>query len=353
MCVSFSSSRPPHRWYVGEVCRIHSSMFGLGQPDVEVVNHTTGQKETIPRDSQRIYPPMTKSATPVQTNPQNNANTRAQTQSHAAKPTIAAATNVGPTHAALPVSSSAHAPTGAPAAVEGVSVSALGLNDPSLISGHGRSLRVGDLIDCLDTESKWRLAEIVGQDTTQVLVHYVHWSNKWDAWISRNDKRLQPPRTQTEGYTGPANKRPLEDGITATTSAHTNAGTRPTTAPASVAPPQPPPRPSYTCLAACSWKRVLSTGLSHKEIQALNEIFAQCAYVQDAYEEVMMVSCTRHLSRARSACVCVSCANLSLPFPLVLLCVCLCRVSPPAASARPTIAPMAATGPLRLSSSTH
>jgi len=73
---------------------------------------------------------------------------------------------------------------------------------------YGASLQVGDVCDCLDTEQKWRIAEIISRDHTHVLVHYVDWSPKWDEWIALRDPRLQPPRTKTNGYTGPANKKP-------------------------------------------------------------------------------------------------------------------------------------------------
>jgi hypothetical protein len=61
-----------------------------------------------------------------------------------------------------------------------VPVAPLGLNDPTLILNFGAQLRTGDFADCLDTEQKWRLAEITAVDATHVLVHYVHWSTKWD-----------------------------------------------------------------------------------------------------------------------------------------------------------------------------
>lgn len=36
----------------------------------------------------------------------------------------------------------------------------------------------------------------------------VDWSSNWDEWIPKSDARIQPPRTRTEGYTGPPNKKP-------------------------------------------------------------------------------------------------------------------------------------------------
>lgn len=296
------------RWSVGEVARVQSNLIPFSSPTLEIFNYTTNERETISRDSSRIMPPMTMSAMPAAT-PPPAATSRAAPVTHATTSTTSraragngntvavspASVTAPPTVATTPasnLSSAAHAPTTpaahsssavpvsasttaaapavqpVPAEPVPVPVSPLGVADPTLISGHGYTLDHGDSCDCLDTEQKWRLAEITAVEPTHVLVHYVHWSPKWDEWIPRSDRRLQPPRTKTEGYTGPINKNP--------------AVVRPPVA------PQPPPRPSYTCLAACSWKRVLSTGLSHKEIQALNELFAQCAYVQDSYEEVLM-----------------------------------------------------------------
>lgn len=109
----------------------------------------------------------------------------------------------------------------------------------------------------------------------------VDWSSKWDEWISKSDARIQPPRTRTEGYTGPANKKGTA-GVAA--AAHVPVVKAPPPAPV------PPPRPSYSCLAACSWQRVVSTGMSHKEIAALSDVFASCCHVQDSYQEVLLGS---------------------------------------------------------------
>ena len=72
------------------------------------------------------------------------------------------------------------------------------------ITAWRRELKVGDVIDARDRESRWYDAVIVAvarpvgvavdaaQSHGLVRVHFRGWSSKWDEWVCRNDKRLQP-----------------------------------------------------------------------------------------------------------------------------------------------------------------
>jgi len=286
---------------------MNDRMLGLREPELVILNLNTQAQEVISRDSNRIMPPMTKSQQITQ---QNNGQQQQQhdlqqqqqqllyPQAHMAQhpagaPPAFQATvaqgrpgNIG--GGAYPISSPTGAPGGAPLGA-GPALSPHALHTPAaggpasspLPKTFGYELRVGDLADVLDTSSKWVLSEILQADQHRVYVHYIGWGKKWDEWIERNSDRLQPPRTRTEGYTGNPKKPPTE--------------MMPSPPPQPPArPPQPPPRPSYSCLAACAWKRVLTTGMGHKEIQQLNEIFAACCYVQDSYQEVLLDSHTGH-----------------------------------------------------------
>ena len=80
-------------------------------------------------------------------------------------------------------------------------------------------MQIHDLLDCRDTEDKWRLAEVCqtrclcpalcemnqslfpqviqirlnkAGDQEELLVHYIDWASKWDEWIPRNSNKLQP-----------------------------------------------------------------------------------------------------------------------------------------------------------------
>ena len=48
------------------------------------------------------------------------------------------------------------------------------------------------------------------------------------------------------------------------------------------------PQRSYDCSAHCKWKRVLSMGLGHKEIAAIDKLFATCCRLQDDYQKVIL-----------------------------------------------------------------
>lgn len=57
----------------------------------------------------------------------------------------------------------------------------------------GLGLRMGDWLDCVDSELKWRLSQVVAEHPEQILVHFHGWSTKWDEWISRvGTRRIKP-----------------------------------------------------------------------------------------------------------------------------------------------------------------
>ena len=43
----------------------------------------------------------------------------------------------------------------------------------------GANLHPGDVLDAMDTEAEWRLADVLKATADQVFVHYQSWSNKW------------------------------------------------------------------------------------------------------------------------------------------------------------------------------
>ncbi|RLN97457.1 hypothetical protein BBJ28_00014688 [Nothophytophthora sp. Chile5] len=53
-------------------------------------------------------------------------------------------------------------------------------------------LKLGQLVDALDTDSKWYEARVVDLADAQAKVHYRGWSAKWDEWLSRTSPRLMP-----------------------------------------------------------------------------------------------------------------------------------------------------------------
>ena len=159
--------------------------------------------------------------------------------------------------------------------------------EPAL--GFGHSLVVGSLLDALDTDDKWRLAEVIQASSAGVNIHYQGWGTKWDEWVDRDSPRLQPPRSHTVGDTGYRAAPPLQPQPIA----------HPVLYPSfsSHSPYVPPPsytlpaKPSsrYDCRGECKWRRVLSMGLGHREMQSLDLLFARCCQLQDDYGERVLV----------------------------------------------------------------
>jgi FtsZ-interacting cell division protein YlmF len=58
-------------------------------------------------------------------------------------------------------------------------------------------LHKGDLLDCLDTASKWLISEVLDETETTVYIHYHNWDSSWDETIDRNSWRLAKLHTYT------------------------------------------------------------------------------------------------------------------------------------------------------------
>ena len=130
-------------WFVGEVTGIDKSWAGLRQDDVSVHIIDFDDSETVQRDSSRLWPPCTKSTS---------------------GPVVAAAAA-----AASPSSSSAAAVDVAPVRSDG---QVPANRAPPPVVNFGRQLRRGDACDCLDTMQKWIFSEVIGSDSTHLLIHY-------------------------------------------------------------------------------------------------------------------------------------------------------------------------------------
>jgi hypothetical protein len=206
-------------WFLGEVSRIEKSW--LKADEVYIANHTYQESELISRDSNRIWPPMTKTETQAASiaaeKAQKAADVSAAQAAHAAamaartpnasRPASAAVGGGAPGGAgnnlppiqgrpgnvagsaagAIPGNFAAAQPGAAPvASVEGAPGGAAtpaaspapAASPPPLVQHFGFKLAVGDNLDCLDTEKKWRLAEVISKDQTHLLIHYTDWSSK-------------------------------------------------------------------------------------------------------------------------------------------------------------------------------
>ncbi|KAG7382300.1 hypothetical protein PHYBOEH_010540 [Phytophthora boehmeriae] len=61
-------------------------------------------------------------------------------------------------------------------------------------------LKMGQLVDALDTDSKWYEARIVDLTDARARVHYRGWSSKWDEWLPRASPRLMPLHTKVRDW---------------------------------------------------------------------------------------------------------------------------------------------------------
>ena len=155
-------------------------------------------------------------------------------------------------------------------------------NVPEHPAGFAKSLTVGSSIDCLDTDVVWRIAEVTRETAEAVYVHYIGWTAKWDEWILRDSRRIQPARTFTVGDTGPKKPPVVEQPIAQPVQpfqSHT---------PAVATVSQQRASTRYECRRECKWKRVLSMGLGHREIQSLDLLFDRCCQLQDDYQEILL-----------------------------------------------------------------
>ena len=177
--------------------------------------------------------------------------------------------------AAQPAQPSFHISQPAPAAAPGG-------GPPEQPAGFAKTLTTGSSVDALDTDQVWRLAEVTRETAEAVHVHYIGWAAKWDEWIARDNRRIQPPRTFTVGDTGPKKPPVVEQPIAQPVYPFQSQ------APAVAAVNQQRVSARYDCRRDCKWKRVLSMGLGHREIQSLDLLFDRCCQLQDDYQEILL-----------------------------------------------------------------
>ena len=60
-----------------------------------------------------------------------------------------------------------------------------------------QSLKIGDLLDCLDTDNKWFEGIVIGKLSDGVTVHFRGWSSRYDVFESFLSSRIQQPYTRT------------------------------------------------------------------------------------------------------------------------------------------------------------
>ena len=153
---------------------------------------------------------------------------------------------------------------------------------PDHPAGFAKTLTAGSSVDCYDTDQVWRIAEVTREAAEAVFVHYVGWTAKWDEWIPRDSRRIQPPRTFTVGDTGPKKPPVVEQPVAQPVQSFQPHP--PAAAPVS----QQRASARYECRRECKWKRVLSMGLGHREIQSLDVLFDRCCQLQDDYQEILL-----------------------------------------------------------------
>lgn len=208
-------------WFVGEVSRIDKSWAGLRPDDVSIHNHQFGDVEIMARDSSRLWPPFTKSTQPQQAPPpqpqptvpvavrphqqqqqqppQNVAHPPASARGGALPPVQGRPGNLagGAAAAGAPPGGASQQPPGYASVAAAAAPLAVGVGEgapgaaapvaapttpangqvpadrvPPAVPNFGYQLRRGDVCDCLDTEQKWRLSEVIGSDSTHLLIHY-------------------------------------------------------------------------------------------------------------------------------------------------------------------------------------
>lgn len=59
--------------------------------------------------------------------------------------------------------------------------------DPKLLP---TNLKLGDYLECVDTQSKLLPAKVIGVREYDVHIHWPGWDQKWDEWIPRSSHRL-------------------------------------------------------------------------------------------------------------------------------------------------------------------
>lgn len=71
----------------------------------------------------------------------------------------------------------------------------------TVLSAWAEGLKLGDIIDCLDKQRRWRVAKVaaVSEDGSTVTVSFKGWGSKHDEDIPRSSKRLAKPGAHTAG----------------------------------------------------------------------------------------------------------------------------------------------------------
>jgi hypothetical protein len=74
----------------------------------------------------------------------------------------------------------------------------------TLLHQQNFTIRVGMLLDVLDTKGKWYLSEVLAVTKSMVYVHYLGWAQRWDEWLPMdNHARIQPAYSHTAGVCRP------------------------------------------------------------------------------------------------------------------------------------------------------
>lgn len=71
---------------------------------------------------------------------------------------------------------------------------------PEALEQWRAELKTDQVVDALDTDSKWYEATIVGITDAKVKVHYRGWSSKWDEWLNRSSPRLMPLHSRVRDW---------------------------------------------------------------------------------------------------------------------------------------------------------
>jgi hypothetical protein len=71
---------------------------------------------------------------------------------------------------------------------------------PEALEQWRAELKLGQLVDALDTDSKWYEARVVDVTDARVKVHYRGWSTKWDEWLARTSARLMPLHSKVRDW---------------------------------------------------------------------------------------------------------------------------------------------------------
>uniref|UniRef100_H3HB32 DUSP domain-containing protein n=1 Tax=Phytophthora ramorum TaxID=164328 RepID=H3HB32_PHYRM len=71
---------------------------------------------------------------------------------------------------------------------------------PKALEQWRSELETGQMVDALDTDSKWYEARIVNITDNQAKVHYRGWSIKWDEWLARTSPRLMPLHSKVRDW---------------------------------------------------------------------------------------------------------------------------------------------------------